>query len=145
MLFHQNIRFFFWCMSFSSAETNQSGLSSSTSVRPRLPFSGHYLGQLVVMCSTVCSRSEHSLWALSLRPHFCIAAPRHPTPVLRQLRVLHCFQGRCWPEKVHGVFSLVVKMWCFCWLPLVPLSCSFTGGCGDVSHCWAPRMWGDLV
>lgn len=73
---------------FSSTETSQSGVSS------------HYLGQPVVMCSTVYRGSPHLQRALSPRPHFCIAALKSPTPVLR-LRVVHWSQGCCWPERLH--------------------------------------------
>ncbi len=77
----------------SSVEASQAN-ASSRSIRPCSPFVGRGSGHLLIMCCAVCLMSPHSQKALSIRPHFFSAVLQHPLPVLRPLRVVHCFLRR---------------------------------------------------
>ena len=66
------------------------------------------MGQLLVICSTVWLDSLQSQDALSTRPQLLIPAPYCPIPILKRLRVVHCFCDRF----CLGMFSMYLIKRC---------------------------------
>ena len=60
------------------------------------------MGQLLGICSIIWLGSPQSQDALSTRPQLFIAALYRPTPVLKRLRVVHCFCDRFCPGMFSG-------------------------------------------
>ena len=80
----------------SSVSQSHAIVSGPTRKRPSSE-GGLYKGQVVMMCSAVCSGSPHSHPALSARPHLFMDALNRPTPVRRRFSSVHCRRGRSSP------------------------------------------------
>ena len=64
---------------------SQHRVSSSKTVRPRVPCGARCIGHTVSTWSAVCSEASHSQFDEGARPHLCMDEQNRPTPVCRRL------------------------------------------------------------
>ena len=84
-------------------------VSSSTDIRPWIPFGAWYIGHSRITWSAVCSSAPHSQLALEAKPHLCINERNLPTPVRRRFSLTQAGLGRSIPAG--GKRTLQMKSW----------------------------------
>ena len=89
---------FVYLRHMSSSVLESHALVSGPTWKRPVSEGGLYRGQVVMMCSAVCSGSPHSHTALSARPHFFMGVLKRPTLVRRRFSRVHCRRGRCSPS-----------------------------------------------
>ena len=73
---------------------SQHRVSSSKTVRPRIPCGAQCIGHAVSTWSAVCSEVPHSQFSEGARPHLCMDEWNRPTPVRRRLSLTQAAQGK---------------------------------------------------
>ena len=80
---------------------SQHRVSSSKTVRPRVPCGARCIGHAVRTWSAVCSEAPHSQFGEGARSHLCMDEWNHPTPVHRRLSLTQATRGKPIPTGLH--------------------------------------------
>ena len=85
---------------------SQHRVSSSKTVRPRVPCGAQYMGHAIRTWSAVFSAAPHSQFGEGARPHLCMDEWNRPTPVPKLLGTSPSQQAwhRSWAQK-HGAWK----------------------------------------
>ena len=82
---------------------SQHRVSSSKTVRPRVPCGARCIGHAVSTWSAVCSEAPHSQFGEGARPHLCMDEWNRPTPVRRRLSLTQAARGKPIPTGLAPV------------------------------------------
>ena len=82
---------------------SQHRVSSSKTVRPRVPCGAQCIGHAVSTWSAVCSEASHSQFGEGARPHLCMDEWNCPTPIRRWLSLTQAAQGKPIPTGLAPV------------------------------------------
>ena len=80
---------------------SQHQVSSSKTVRPRVPCSARCIGHATGTWSAVFSEVPHSQLGEGARPHLCMDEWNRPTPVLRRLSLTQATRGKPIPTGLY--------------------------------------------
>ena len=129
---------------------SQHRVSSSKTVRPRVPCGARCIGHAVSTWSAVCSEAPHSQFGEGARPHLCIDEWNRPTPVRRRLSLTQSARGKPIPTGLaptraqkHGAwkhFHSIPRS--ICDLSIQKRGCQDWQGCPrDSAHLAQMGVW----
>ena len=82
---------------------SQHRVSSSKTVRPRVPCGTRCMGHTIRTWSAVCSEAPHSQFGEGARPHLYMDEWNFPTPVRRRLSLIHAAPDKPIPTGLAPV------------------------------------------
>ena len=82
---------------------SQHRVSSSKTVRPRVPCGARCIGHAVSTWSAVCSEAPHSQFGEGARSHLCMNEWNRLTPVRRRLSLIQAARGKPIPTGLAPV------------------------------------------
>ena len=88
---------------------SQHGVSSSKTVRPRVPCDAWCMGHAIRTWPAVCSEAPHLQFIEGARLHLCMDEWNHPTPVLKLLSLTQAAWDKPIPAGLGSVLD--TKTW----------------------------------